>query len=94
MLATLLRITRWTLDRGVWVRALVGSFRFIAGKENEMLKDNLRWVSIPSRVKEGGGGGRRNKRSRATGPWINIGSDRLPDSLINPPPLLPCLTRL
>ena len=57
MLATLLRITRWTLDRGVWVRALVGSFRFIAGKENEMLKDNLRWVSIPSRVKEGGGGG-------------------------------------
>ena len=57
MLATLLRITRWTLDRGVWVRALVGSFRFIAGKENEMLKDNLRWVGIPSRVKEGGGGG-------------------------------------
>ena len=35
----------------------MGSFRFIAGKENEMLKDNLRWVSIPSRVKEGGGGG-------------------------------------
>ena len=43
MLATLLRITRWTLDRGVWVRALTGSFRFIAGKENEMLGDNLRW---------------------------------------------------
>ena len=46
MLATLLRITRWTLDRGVWVRALTGSFRFIAGKENEMLGDNLRWSSF------------------------------------------------